>query len=352
MNPSEMMQNPFVGRKEYFFIDYQDMIACVKVPILKEVRDLYADDEVIDITKIKDMDDKNLLRFALSSRFKNPIIELIRHELWIEDEEDEDGDVYQVPSDIPDELAIEYANVVYAQILESDELIYERATEGRIYSVVKLLIEQNFTAHIYFYTEEYDIRVHTSIDHLMKGNDEMYSYVYGDLFDAIPQLPNKPTFYFLSDADDVTNILSMDKEVYEYTEINLASHGYNHFLNGLTGELELRVLTENFDFEEMIVKFGMITPYVFDETYYTSNDYAAMIVDIMSTLLDNALEENDSTKIATILKAMDETSNKLKQIKELGYDPDTVDIIDGVEIHAGLLPDEDPSKPTPDERNI
>lgn len=349
MNPSDMMQNPFVGRKEYFFVDYHDMIACVKVPILKALREIIDEnDEVLNISKISDMDDKNLLRFSLLSRFRNPIIELIRSEHWVE--EDEDGNF--VASDVPMDLAVDYCHALYEQLLESDEFIYENAVEGRIYSVVKLLIEQNFTAHIYFYTEEYDIRIHTSIDHLMKGESDNYSYVYGDLFDAIPKLPDRPTFYFLSDADDVTNILSMDESVYQYTEINLASHGYNYFINGLTGELELRLLTENYDFEEMIIKFGIITPYVFDDTYYTSNDYANMVVEVMSDLLDEALEENDSEKISTILQAMDETSKKLGQLKELGYDPSKTVTMDDTVIHPGLRPDEDMHKPTPDERYI
>lgn len=350
MNPSNMMQNPFVGRKEYFFVDYHDMIACVKVPILKALREMVdEDDEILDISKISDMDDKNLLRFSVLSRFKNPIIELIRSEHWVE-EDDETGEY--VASDVPMDLTVDYCNVLYEQILESDELIYEQAVEGRIYSVIKLLIEQSFTAHVYFYSEEYDIRIHASIDHLMKGEEDSYSYVYGDLFDAIPKLPDKPTFYFLSDADDATNILSMDESVYQYTEINLATHGYNYFINGLTNQLELRLLTENFDFEEMIVKFGMISPYVFDDTYYTSNDYANMVVDIMGQLLDDAIEENDSEKISTILQAMEETSNKLKAVKELGYDPSTVVVMEDTVIHPSLLPDEDADKPTPDERYI
>jgi len=235
-----LMHNVFDGRPEVIFITYEDVI---KTPypfllyqIIHKYRHIY--DEFLHLDTIEKMDMKNLYRFCLQRTNRNVLVDLAKREF----------DVDEALSDLKKK---------FFNIYENCELL-------AIGNSLPLILSQKFTKKIYVHTEEYDIRVHMDLQKTYHNMTKV-NYVTGNLVDVLDALPEPVTTFILNDITDVGTIIFKQKE--EYTNILVASYGYNYTLNE-EGKMILRVNIEDFT-KDRIFKFATFIPQELTEDHFT-----------------------------------------------------------------------------------
>lgn len=321
-----LIDNEFTGRNEVLFISYEDIIRCRKVPMLDNARKQFKDAfDHVDMTIIEDMDNKNLLRFAVTSEHNNPVREFFDEELLDDDLiPNEDGSIL-----LSDELRKMFE--------QSDDLI-DRSPSGRMIGVLEILFRQPFLEHVFIHSNEYDLREQADIASLFSKYSDSVSYVHGNFEDVIKSLDRTPTFYMFNDVQLLPRLLMMDKSFYEYTEINVADIGYNYVYDELNEVVTLQVELDEYDFKELIIKFGMFNPFIMDDTYFTSNDYITMLSEMFIDLYSAA--ETDEEKKA-VLDLIKKNSDDIEDVKKNGDTRSSQVLDDGTVIRPGRMPDAD-----------
>lgn len=318
----------FIKRDETIFVCFDDIIRCSKVKLMKHFNENPVEglSEYLDLTPISDMDEKNLLRRALTTYHSNPLTELVNEDYIEDDIEDKD------------EHAIIVADSVYKMFSGDIEDLINDAPAGRVVGTIAMLFKQKFVNHIYFYSEVFDIRVLADIDNQFGQHEGRWTYVHGDLATTIKGLTHKPTFYFLNKAYYLNILLSLGEDIYNYTEVTLADVGYNYVYDELSDSVASMVTHTEEEFTELIMKFGMFTPFVMDETYFTSNDY----VDMLSQSFISALNETeDPVEREAIINLVKTASDHIDDVKSNGDTSMQIKIDDQM-IEPGV-PVDDPS---------
>lgn len=230
-----LMQNPFEGRNEILLITYEDVIRSKTPFILKELikyKNIYKD--YIDFSKFENLNDDNLLRFSIQRTKKNILEFLALKEFDYE-----------------------------KQLKDLSNLYFDLYEESNILSMcenINMLLTQRFIDKIYIFTEEYDIRVHIDIEVLF--NSDKVIYVTGNFKDTI-KIINGVTNFFINDIDYLLDI--MDSGLYEYTNISMASYGYNYV--EVDDKLELRLDALNI-IGDSICKFATFMPIRFEKKHF------------------------------------------------------------------------------------
>jgi hypothetical protein len=231
------VNNPFTMRDEIILIEYKDVIKCPSAGVLKLIQDDYMDDlrGVINTKLLKEMDFKNLQRFAIERPCKN-ILDYIKTT---------DFDT----------------NAVYDALYNAYDTIYMELPLMTIGKSLYFISQQKFTKKIYIYSEEYDKKIEFDIKENYCEMKNIY-YVAGDLSSIINSI-EPVTSYIFADVDNVKTIMDLDKM--EYTEIMIGEYGYNYEIKNST--LTVKGGYENMTYDKRF-KIASFTPLAMDKSYF------------------------------------------------------------------------------------
>jgi hypothetical protein len=235
-----LFHNEFDARPEIIFITYEDVIKSPYPYLLNKINtdlsDYYKD--FIDLDKIKGLDMFNLTRLCVQRTEKNILRYLAKTEF------DYDGAL----GDLKNHYFTIYKDSPLLSIGES----------------LNMVIPQKFTKNVYIYTEKYDVRIHLDIMENFKDMDKV-KYVSGSFAKALEKLEGITTF-ILNDLDYVIDILNAGKE--EYTNIMIASYGYNYIYNEDDDVLELRLDLDQL-LKGKICKYATFMPVNLDRKHFS-----------------------------------------------------------------------------------
>lgn len=239
MSTPSLMHNPFTGRDEVIFIDYEEIIRSPYPAMLKLISSHYQDHykDFLWMEEFADMDMPNLERLCVQRTKKN-IFEFLAKKPF---------DYDQAIKDLKDKFMDIYKESPMLMMGES----------------VSRMMSQKFTKKIYMYTEQYDIRVHIDIQETFK-NMNIINYVTGDIEQVIQDLKDV-SFYVLKDIDHIPLIFKHD--IGDYKEIVLASYGYNYNLDD-NGEAQYKIDIEAL-MKEYVFKFASFQPVELTPDHFT-----------------------------------------------------------------------------------
>lgn len=225
------MHNEFEGKPEIIFITYDEVIKSPYPFLLNEIntslQGVY--DTFLDLSEVKGRDMGNLLRLCTQRTDRNLFEYLAKREF-------------------------DYATAL-KELKDRYFEVYDKSPLLTMGTSLQMLLTQKFTEKVYIYTEEYDIRVHLDIQNTYKDMKRV-NYVTGDFGKVLDKLEGI-TSYILNDLDYIIDILNKDKA--EYTNILLASYGYNYVLDEDNDSLDLRIDVEHL-IKDRICKFGTFIP--------------------------------------------------------------------------------------------
>lgn len=236
-----LMHNKFEEQPEVIFITYEDVIKSPYPFILNkidtELKSYY--EPYLDLDKFSGLDMDNLLRLCVQRTDPN----ILRFFQKIDFD----------------------ANGALAEIKNRYFEMYEKSELLKIGYSLDMVMPQKFCEKIYIYTPVYDIRVHLDIQR--NFNDmKLVNYVSGDFDKVLDKLGDEITTYIVNDLDYVVHILEKDKA--NYTNIMLASYGYNYIYDEEEDKLDFRLDIQGL-LENAICKFATFIPVDFTERHFS-----------------------------------------------------------------------------------
>lgn len=203
--------------REVLFITYEDVIRSVKYGILK-----YISQE--DIKK----NYEKYLDYSIFDRFTNE--QLLA---WL--------------SAIPEKnifklLATEEFDYdsSYMDTIAEAEHVFLNSFLLDIGKSLNILLSQKFIDTVYIYYPINDNRVIEDLHTTYVLNCGKIKFVYGDIREAITNIKERITAYFINDIDIIFDLVDIGK--IENSQILLADYGYNYVLDEVDGGGELPVL--------------------------------------------------------------------------------------------------------------
>lgn len=238
-----LMHNMFTERPEVFLISYEEVIKSPYPFLLHQIVHRYREvyDDFLHLEIIEKMDMENLARYCIQRTDYNILTGLAKKEF------DYDSALR--------ELKKRFFN------------IYENCELLSIGNSLPMLLSQKFTQKIYLYTEEYDVRIHLDIQNSFHDMERV-PYVTGNFADVLDAIPETITTFILNDVTDIGVIFAKQKEA--YTNILVASYGYNYVLDEESGDLKLRYNVEEHIEENRIFKFATFIPQNLTEKHFTN----------------------------------------------------------------------------------
>ncbi len=276
----------YAVRKEVLFICVEDVLFLSKATVLKAIlKDDIAKpfEDSLDLTHYKSLNDKNILRLACTSRYINPVFELVNETVKlfeegtyerIDDNDEELNGEYEESMDTFNDITISDAIEVYVR--NNLPGLYSHAPKSALaYSLTNMLKSDNLSK-VYFYSETGDKRITDALDTLYGASESKYEYLFGDLEDVIEAIyesgSEEPTAFILNDIDYAKTIFDSEIEKLKFVEITIGNFGFNYVIDIMNDTVELKHHFDELEQIEKCRKIGVIDIFKLTDAYFTGED--------------------------------------------------------------------------------
>lgn len=333
------MTNPFVNREEVIFCTLEDMLISSRSGVLKYLIEhgVPEFEDSIDISKFKGLNEKNIVRLAVTSKYMNVACEVVTQDVmdfeegrfgFDEDDEVETEDNQAV--DIYDDITI--TDAIETIVRADMPNLYTISPKSDLaYGSLQLLPNKSLKKFI-IYTEGYDQRVHDIINTLYASHTSKVLYVYGGFEKVIEKLFKEglaPTSYFLNDVDLAKYIFDLDSPHTKFIEIMVGNLGFNYFMNELDDIFGLKHDFPDEEQKSKCKKFSLVDTFNLSEEYFTGNDVIETTLFSVEGSIERPLTDEERTKIQGDLR------KNFDIIDEYGgYPGNTLEDNDGTKINV------------------
>lgn len=309
------MSNPFTTRDEVIFCTLEDMLISSRSGVLKQIieKGIPEFDHCIEKGKYDGLNEKNIVRLAVTSRYYNPVCELVTDDILAVDEGRYDDGEEDFENDIILTDAIE--TVVRADM---PNLYMLSPKTDLAYGALNLLANPSLTTFI-IYTEDYDIRVNDIINEIYSSFTSKIIYVYGEFGAIIEKLVSegiKPTSYILNDIDMAKYLFDSGEEHTKFIEVMVGNLGYNYIMNELNDMFELKHDFPVDEQQEKCIKFSLMNTFNLSEEYFTGDDIIETTIHSVEEMADEEMTEEEREVLTNVMRKSFDEIDKYDGYKE------------------------------------
>lgn len=228
-----------IHKEEIIFIMYDDVIKSPYPALLNNILNQYHDfySKFLDLDKLNGYDMNNIIRLCVQRTEFNLFQYLAKTK-------------FNFDKSLKD-------------FSSRFDTLYKDSSLLTIGESLHVVMSQKFTQKVYFFSHEYDPRIHKDIQ-LTFGENKKITYLAGDMVDAINNTPGINSF-ILNYYDDIEKICTTNK--IKGSNVLLARYGYNFSLNE-DGILDFRVDTNRLQ-KEYGFKFASFIPTQLTNEHFT-----------------------------------------------------------------------------------
>lgn len=317
-------------RNEVIFCCFDDILVSSRAEVLKRIirEGVPEFEESIDTSNVSSLNDKNILRLAITSKYRNTVCEVLdkdvleyETEAYV-DEDELDESFYEETGDVAeDEDDILISDGIDFFVRSKYPDLYDKAPRATMGMNLNNVLINKATDRVYIYTPEYDKRIEILISNMYAKHISKVVYVHGDFQEVVEHIIDNiqpPTAYFLNDIFDLKTLVDMEKPELAFTNVALANMGYNYTYNELNKSLELTIDISDQTLYDKRMKLRMFDTVDLTEDYFTGDD----IVDLaLLNIVNNVEEEITPDDVDEIKSEMIEYN---KEVDEFGGSLDNV----------------------------